>query len=208
MRRKWTSSSPKSRKNVAPGRKSDGSFPQAGCTPHVKKQALSVFERIATAEGNVHGQNPATVSFHEVGAIDALVDIVGGLLGCHELGVKTFSATPVNVGSGTIDSAHGVLPVPGPCGCRIGKRTPHLFPRPCHGIDHSYRDGLADHPDSNLWPASACCARFRRVRGRHGQSSTTGRTCCACFLPLLPLSRRARVSKRTRSSSWKPTSTT
>ena len=92
--------------------------------PHVKKQALSVFERIATAEGNVHGQDPATVSFHEVGAIDALVDIVGGLLGCHELGVKTFSATPVNVGSGTIDSAHGVLPVPGPAVAELAKGHP------------------------------------------------------------------------------------
>ena len=92
--------------------------------PHVKKQALSVFERIATAEGTVHGQDPATVSFHEVGAIDALVDIVGGLLGCHELGVKTFSATPVNVGSGTIDSAHGVLPVPGPAVAELAKGHP------------------------------------------------------------------------------------
>ena len=89
--------------------------------PHVKKQALSVFERIAMAEGTVHGQDPATVSFHEVGAIDALVDIVGGVLGCHELGVKTFSATPVNVGSGTIDGAHGALPVPGPAVAELAK---------------------------------------------------------------------------------------
>ena len=92
--------------------------------PHVKKQALSVFERIATAEGTVHGQDPATVSFHEVGAIDALVDIVGGLLGCHELGVKTFSATPVNVGSGMIASAHGPLPVPGPAVAELAKGHP------------------------------------------------------------------------------------
>lgn len=91
---------------------------------NVKKQALAVFERLATAEGTVHGQDPATVSFHEVGAVDALVDIVGGLLGCHELGVKTFSATPVNVGSGTIDGAHGVLPVPGPAVAELAKGHP------------------------------------------------------------------------------------
>ena len=90
----------------------------------VKKQALAVFERLATAEGKVHGQDPANVSFHEVGAIDALVDIVGGLLGCHELGVKTFSATPVNVGSGTIDATHGVLPVPGPAVAEMAKGYP------------------------------------------------------------------------------------
>ena len=92
--------------------------------PTVKQQALAVFERLATAEGKVHGHDPATVSFHEVGAIDALVDIVGGLLGCHELGVKTFSATPVNVGSGTIDGAHGLLPVPGPAVAELAKGHP------------------------------------------------------------------------------------
>lgn len=89
--------------------------------PQVKKQALAVFERLATAEGTVHGQNPAMVSFHEVGAIDALIDIVGGLLGCHDLGVKTFSASSVNVGSGTIDGTHGTLPVPGPAVAEMAK---------------------------------------------------------------------------------------
>ena len=92
--------------------------------PHVKKQALAVFERLATVEGKVHGQDPANVSFHEVGAIDALVDIVGGLLGCHELGVKTFSASAVNVGSGTINGTHGVLPVPGPAVAEMAKGYP------------------------------------------------------------------------------------
>ena len=92
--------------------------------PQVKKQALAVFERLATAEGKVHGQDPANVSFHEVGAIDALVDIVGGLLGCHELGVKTFSTSAVNVGSGTIDGTHGVLPVPGPAVAEMAKGYP------------------------------------------------------------------------------------
>lgn len=92
--------------------------------PQVKKQALAVFECLATAEGTVHGQNPAMVSFHEVGAIDALVDIVGGLLGCHELGVKTCSASAVNMGSGTIDGTHGVLPVPGPAVAEMAKGYP------------------------------------------------------------------------------------
>ena len=92
--------------------------------PQVKKQALAVFERLATAEGKVHRQDPANVSFHEVGAIDALVDIVGGLLGCHELGVKTFSASAVNVGSGTIDATHGTLPVPGPAVAEMAKGYP------------------------------------------------------------------------------------
>ena len=59
-----------------------------------------------------------------MGAIDALIDIVGGLLGCHELGVKTVSASAVNVGSGTINGTHGVLPVPAPAVAEMAKGYP------------------------------------------------------------------------------------
>lgn len=89
--------------------------------PWVKTQALSVFERLAQAEGTVHGRDRATVRFHEVGVIDSLVDVVGSLLGCHELEIQTFGATPVNVGSGTIHGAHGTLPVPGPAVTELAK---------------------------------------------------------------------------------------
>jgi len=92
--------------------------------PWVKTRALLVFERIAQAEGTAHGLDPAKVHFHEVGVIDSLVDIVGGLLGCHELGIRTFSATPVNVGSGTIHGSHGTLPVPGPAVAELAKGHP------------------------------------------------------------------------------------
>ncbi len=100
--------------------------------PWVKTQSLAVFERIADAEGAVHGQAPAKVHFHELGMTDSLVDVVGGLLGCHALGARTFSATPVNVGFGMMKSGHGVLPVPGPAvaalakGCPIYSRGPEM----------------------------------------------------------------------------------
>ncbi len=90
----------------------------------VKHQALSVFEVLAQAEGRVHGQDSSKIHFHEVGVIDSLVDIVGTLLGCHELGIKTFSATPINVGSGTIQCIHGALPVPGPAVAELAKGYP------------------------------------------------------------------------------------
>lgn len=90
----------------------------------VKRQALSVFERLAQAEGTVHGQDSTTVHFHEVGVIDSLVDVMGTLLGCHELGIETYSASPVNVGSGTIDCTHGALPVPGPAVAELAKGYP------------------------------------------------------------------------------------
>ncbi len=92
--------------------------------PWVKTHAQAVFAHIARAEGAVHGQDPAKVHFHQLGMIDSLVDVVGGLLGCHALGVRTFSATPVNVGSGTIESAHGTLPIPGPAVAELAKGCP------------------------------------------------------------------------------------
>lgn len=90
----------------------------------VKQQAFSVFEHLAQAEGKVHGQDSTKIHFHEVGVIDSLVDIVGALLGCHELGIMTFSATPINVGSGTIECTHGALPVPGPAVAELAKGYP------------------------------------------------------------------------------------
>ncbi len=92
--------------------------------PWVKKHSLAVFAHIARAEGTVHGQDPAKVRFHQLGMMDSLVDVAGSLLGCHELGVNTFSATPVNVGSGTIESDHGTLPIPGPAVAELAKGCP------------------------------------------------------------------------------------
>ncbi len=92
--------------------------------PWVTHHAQEVFARLARAEGVVHGQDPARVHFHQLGMVDSLIDIVGGLLGCHELGARTFSATPVNVGSGTIESAHGTLPIPGPAVAELAKGCP------------------------------------------------------------------------------------
>ncbi|MDD9859893.1 MAG: nickel pincer cofactor biosynthesis protein LarC [Nitrospira sp.] len=92
--------------------------------PWVTYHAQAVFERIARAEGTVHGQDPARVHFHQLGMVDSLIDVVGGLLGCHELGAQTFSATPVNVGAGIIESAHGTLPVPAPAVAELAKGCP------------------------------------------------------------------------------------
>lgn len=142
--------------------------------PWVKTQALSVFERLAQAEGTVHGRDHASVRFHEVGVIDSLVDVVGSLLGCHELGIQTFGATPVNVGSGTIHGAHGTFPVPGPAVTELAKgssvyaRGPAMefttptgmallttLTRPCSHLPPvvprsiGYGAGTADPPD---WP--------------------------------------------------------
>ena len=80
----------------------------------VKEQSQAVFDVLAHAEGKAHGVEPSHVHFHEVGVIDSFVDVVGGVLGLHLLGVRRVTASAINVGSGTLMSAHGSLPVPGP----------------------------------------------------------------------------------------------
>lgn len=76
--------------------------------------AVNVFTRLAEAEGLVHGEEPENVTFHEVGAIDSIVDIVGVCLGLYKLGINALYATPPALGSGTVTCEHGTLPVPAP----------------------------------------------------------------------------------------------
>lgn len=80
----------------------------------VRERARSVFRRLAVAEAKVHGSTPEKVHFHEVGAVDAIVDITGALLGLHELGVERVYASTLPLGGGTVQSEHGRIPVPAP----------------------------------------------------------------------------------------------
>jgi pyridinium-3,5-bisthiocarboxylic acid mononucleotide nickel chelatase len=80
----------------------------------VRERALATFARLATAEARVHRQPADQVHFHEVGAVDAVVDVVGSALLLHDLGVTELWASPVATGSGTVRSGHGLLPVPAP----------------------------------------------------------------------------------------------
>lgn len=82
--------------------------------PVVKERSQAVFDVLADAEGKAHGVEPSHVHFHEVSVIDSFVDVVGGVLGLHLLDVQRVTASAINVGSGTLMSAHGALPVPGP----------------------------------------------------------------------------------------------
>ena len=80
----------------------------------VKESALSIFRRLAEAEGRVHGVEPDAVEFHEVGALDAIVDVVGAALGLAHLGVEAVYTKPLPLGQGRVETAHGPLPVPAP----------------------------------------------------------------------------------------------
>jgi uncharacterized protein (TIGR00299 family) protein len=86
----------------------------AALPPPVAARALQAFRLLAEVESRAHGIPAAAVHFHEVGALDTLVDICGVLLGMHELEVEEVYCSAVAVGSGTVQCAHGVLPVPAP----------------------------------------------------------------------------------------------
>ena len=87
---------------------------QATLDDAVRATALAVFARLAEAEGAVHRLDPQEVHFHEVGALDALADVVGVAAGLHALGLTALTASPVVLGSGTTRGAHGPLPIPAP----------------------------------------------------------------------------------------------
>jgi hypothetical protein len=80
----------------------------------VKETSIGVFERLGRVEGRIHGVSPDEVHFHEISAVDSLVDVVGFVAGLEKLGVEQVFASSVPLGSGSIEAAHGLLPVPVP----------------------------------------------------------------------------------------------
>jgi pyridinium-3,5-bisthiocarboxylic acid mononucleotide nickel chelatase len=82
--------------------------------PRVKERSLAVFRLIAEAEARVHNEKVEGVHFHEVGAIDSIVDIVGSMIGFEYLAIKRFAASAVPTGRGFVQCLHGLLPVPAP----------------------------------------------------------------------------------------------
>ena len=84
-----------------------------------KERAQALFHRLAEAEAAIHGTSVEAVHLHEVGALDSIIDIVGTVYGLEALGVDRVVASPLNVGGGTVRSAHGLLPVPAPATVRL-----------------------------------------------------------------------------------------
>ncbi|MBB3086780.1 nickel pincer cofactor biosynthesis protein LarC [Geodermatophilus sabuli] len=104
---------------------------RADLAPAVRAGALAVFERLAVAEGRVHRVAPDAVHFHEVGALDALADVVGVVAAFEHLGLTRLTASSVALGSGSARSAHGVVPVPAPAVLELLAGVPvHAGPVP------------------------------------------------------------------------------
>ena len=97
---------------------------KAAISGNAKRSAIAIFEALGAAEAKVHNMDIASVHFHEVGAVDAMVDIVGAAVGAEALGVDEFVCSPLNVGGGTVKCAHGVFPVPAPATVELLAGTP------------------------------------------------------------------------------------
>jgi hypothetical protein len=97
---------------------------RAKLVPAVRDRALAIFEALAAAEGKVHGIDPDDVHFHEVGAVDAIVDVTGVAVGLHRLGVERVTCTPLPLGHGSVHSDHGMLPLPAPATLELLRGVP------------------------------------------------------------------------------------
>jgi len=93
-------------------------------SPSVKKQALAIFKNLFRAEAKVHGNKFAQTHLHEIGADDAIIDILGSCFLAESLDITEFYSSPLNLGTGWVKSSHGVLPVPPPASAELLKNVP------------------------------------------------------------------------------------
>jgi hypothetical protein len=97
---------------------------RADLSAGVKRHAVAIFADIAKAEAEVHRTRIENIHFHEVGAVDSIIDIVGGAYGLEWLGAEEVYASPLNTGEGTVMTEHGVLPVPAPATLKLLRGVP------------------------------------------------------------------------------------
>ncbi len=90
----------------------------------VKSKAVAIFEALGAAEAKLHNTDIEKIHFHEVGAADAMVDIVGAAAGSEALGIEAWVCSPLNLGSGSVECAHGTLPVPAPATVELLRDAP------------------------------------------------------------------------------------
>jgi len=101
-----------------------GIIEDSGLSTRVKQTATAIFTRLGEVEAAVHGTTPDQVHFHEVGAVDAIVDIVGTAIGIDALGIERVFASPLPLGRGWVTCAHGTFPIPAPATAMLVQGVP------------------------------------------------------------------------------------
>jgi pyridinium-3,5-bisthiocarboxylic acid mononucleotide nickel chelatase len=101
-----------------------GMIESSGLSPWVQEKSIEAFRRLAEAEGKIHGLLPEKVHFHEVGAVDSIIDIVGTMIAMESFLPVRIISSPVNVGQGTLECQHGIYPVPAPATQELLKNMP------------------------------------------------------------------------------------
>jgi pyridinium-3,5-bisthiocarboxylic acid mononucleotide nickel chelatase len=101
-----------------------GRIDKAGLVPRAAERTRRIFTRLAEAEAKVHNMPVEEVHFHEVGAVDSIVDIVGAAIGFELLGIDEFACSVLDVGAGQVKTAHGLLPVPAPATAELLRGAP------------------------------------------------------------------------------------
>ena len=112
-----------------------------GLSEKIKKRAIEIFTNLAKAEAKIHGIDVEKVHFHEVGAMDAIIDVVGACIGFEMLGIEKFACSKIHVGSGFVKMAHGKFPVPPPAVAELLKGYSDLFDRNRRRTNHADRRG-------------------------------------------------------------------
>ena len=107
---------------------------ESSLSDRAKARAGAVFRRLADAEAAIHETDPEHVHFHEVGAVDSIIDIAAACIGFDALGIEQVTCSPLSVGGGTVRCAHGVMPVPAPATLRL-----------LQDIDAPFRGGPIEH---------------------------------------------------------------
>lgn len=97
---------------------------KAKLDPDVRRTALEIFEALGQAEARVHGCRLEAVHFHEVGAVDAIVDITGAAIALKRLDIRRVTCSPVALGTGTVETSHGTLPLPAPATLELLRGIP------------------------------------------------------------------------------------
>lgn len=129
----------------------------SGLSERVKRDSMKIFRALAEAEAKVHGVEIENVHFHEVGAVDSIIDIVGAAVCFELLGVDRIVSSAVELGSGTVRCAHGVMPVPAPATAELAKS----FPSKVGGAAHE-----ATTPTGAAIIASMCDAYEPKLSGK------------------------------------------